>query len=195
MRNVTDIWTNDRGKAAVLDCGLRVLRTEPKPNHFTVKIWKPKAVNPYKHYYFRTWDKREEYIQGQVEAHEAHVASVAERRENRKATPEKLAGVKIGDIFYSSWGYDQTNVDFFQVVKKSKSMLTLREISGKHVPGSGGFMCSQVVAVEDAFVIGSDPFRKQLQFWGESNEPYISMNSYSSASLWDGESKYCSWYA
>lgn len=25
-------------------------------------------------------------------------------------------GVKVGDLFYSSWGYDQTQVDFFQVV-------------------------------------------------------------------------------
>ena len=25
-------------------------------------------------------------------------------------------GVKVGDIFYASWGYEQTNVDFFQVI-------------------------------------------------------------------------------
>ena len=25
--------------------------------------------------------------------------------------------VKIGDLYYSSWGYDQTNVEFFKVVK------------------------------------------------------------------------------
>ena len=26
-------------------------------------------------------------------------------------------GVKVGDLFYASWGYDQTNIDFFQVIK------------------------------------------------------------------------------
>lgn len=26
-------------------------------------------------------------------------------------------GVKVGDLFEASWGYDQTNVDFFQVIK------------------------------------------------------------------------------
>ncbi len=33
--------------------------------------------------------------------------------------PEKknLFGVRVGDIFSAVWGYDQTNVDFFQVVK------------------------------------------------------------------------------
>ena len=25
--------------------------------------------------------------------------------------------VKIGDIFYSSWGYDQTNIDYYMVTK------------------------------------------------------------------------------
>lgn len=25
-------------------------------------------------------------------------------------------GVKVGDVFYTSWGYDQTNIDFFQVI-------------------------------------------------------------------------------
>lgn len=33
-----------------------------------------------------------------------------------KETPQTLHGVKVGDLFSSSWGYEQTNVDFFQVV-------------------------------------------------------------------------------
>lgn len=34
----------------------------------------------------------------------------------KKAEKTNKYGVKVGDIFYSSWGYEQTNVDFFQVV-------------------------------------------------------------------------------
>lgn len=33
-----------------------------------------------------------------------------------KAAPVNKYGVKVGDLFSCSWGYDQTNVDFFQVV-------------------------------------------------------------------------------
>jgi hypothetical protein len=34
-----------------------------------------------------------------------------------QAQPQKNKfNVKVGDLFYSSWGYDQTNIDFFQVV-------------------------------------------------------------------------------
>lgn len=38
-------------------------------------------------------------------------------------------GVKVGDIFYASWGYDQTNVDFFQVIKLvGKTSVRVREV-------------------------------------------------------------------
>jgi len=32
-----------------------------------------------------------------------------------------MADIKIGDIFYASWGYDQTNIDFVQVIGISPS--------------------------------------------------------------------------
>lgn len=41
-------------------------------------------------------------------------------------------GVKIGDIFEASWGYEQTNVDFFQVVALvGKTSVRVREV---HLP-------------------------------------------------------------
>jgi hypothetical protein len=30
-----------------------------------------------------------------------------------------LLGVKVGDVFYNSWGYDQTNIDFYVVTRLS----------------------------------------------------------------------------
>lgn len=39
-------------------------------------------------------------------------------------------GVKVGDIFSASWGYDQTNLNFFQVVKIcGKESVRVREVS------------------------------------------------------------------
>ena len=43
-------------------------------------------------------------------------------------------GVKVGDIFTASWGYDQTNVDFFQVVALcGESSVRVREVNPKVV--------------------------------------------------------------
>lgn len=41
---------------------------------------------------------------------------VAKVEKAPKAEKKNKFGVKIGDLFYSSWGYEQTNVDFFQVI-------------------------------------------------------------------------------
>ena len=39
-------------------------------------------------------------------------------------------GVKIGDLFYCSWGYDQTNNDFFQVIALvGESSVRVREVN------------------------------------------------------------------
>lgn len=39
-------------------------------------------------------------------------------------------GVKVGDLFHASWGYDQTNNDFFQVVELvGEQSVRVREVS------------------------------------------------------------------
>lgn len=41
---------------------------------------------------------------------------------------EKVQPV-VGDIFYTSWGYDQTNVEFYKVVRVSKSSVWVQQTS------------------------------------------------------------------
>lgn len=49
--------------------------------------------------------------------------------EAKKGATTNEEGVHVGDIFYISWGYDQTNIDFFQVVKVSgKHTITLKAL-------------------------------------------------------------------
>ena len=38
------------------------------------------------------------------------------KEKKQKAEKKNVFGVKIGDIFSASWGYEQTNNDFFQVI-------------------------------------------------------------------------------
>lgn len=49
----------------------------------------------------------------------------------KKETKEKVNkfGVKVGDLFSASWGYDQTNNDFFQVIELvGESSVRVREV-------------------------------------------------------------------
>ena len=49
-----------------------------------------------------------------------------------KAEPKEVIneyGVKVGDVFHMSWGYDQTNNDFFQVVEVTAKKARVVEVS------------------------------------------------------------------
>ena len=47
----------------------------------------------------------------------------------KKAEKQNKFGVKVGDLFRTSWGYEQTNNDFFQVVELVGSMsVRVREV-------------------------------------------------------------------
>ena len=65
-----------------------------------------------------------------------------------------VAGVKVGDLFYDSWGWEQTNIDFYQVVGlRGKTQVVLKAIKSKKVPD--GFMSCKVSPMVGAFKTGS----------------------------------------
>ena len=48
---------------------------------------------------------------------------------SKKAASANQFGVKVGDIFSASWGYEQTNVNFFQVIALvGKASVRVREV-------------------------------------------------------------------
>lgn len=55
----------------------------------------------------------------------------AESKPETTATPKaNKFGVKVGDLFSASWGYDQTNNDFFQVIALvGESSVRVREVN------------------------------------------------------------------
>ena len=112
-----------------------------------------------------------------------------ERRAREKAQAREDAknfqhGYQIGDILYSSWGYDQTNVDFYQVTKLiGAKMIEIQEIQGKVVKSDRG--ADYVVAVKDRFVRGERPLKKKV-----NTRRSVKINSHTNAYPWDGKPKY-----
>jgi hypothetical protein len=113
---------------------------------------------------------------------------------------------KVGDILYSSWGYDQTNIEFFKVVKVSEFSVWIQEI-GKKVVEVTGWAHQNVVPVDspeyqvrnwdkekddwdnvNTFITKTHPIqRKKIQTYGGGYG--VSLNSFSSAWVWDGKPK------
>ena len=53
----------------------------------------------------------------------------AENSKTAASETKNRYGVKVGDIFSASWGYEQTNVDFFQVIALvGESSVRVREV-------------------------------------------------------------------
>ena len=141
-----------------------------------------KAQKPLWYHRFRDEGQR----QRQIEETAASRRSLIQRTEERaKERREFEHGAKKGDIFYSSWGYDQTNVDFYEVTAVKGKMVVVREIGGKVVRESTG--ADYVVATPGRFV--GEPLKRRPQPSG-SRGSYIKINNVQTAWPWDGKPKY-----
>lgn len=114
-----------------------------------------KAVNPVWKYRFRSLAEREKYVREFFAGQAARAARKAE------AAAKKAAYVhdyKPGDVLKGVWGYDQTNVDYFEVVAVIGKMLDIRPLqqaqkgdgfggSSKCVPLPGSYQGEAVYRV------------------------------------------------
>lgn len=103
-----------------------------------------------------------------------------------------LPTVNKGDIFYNSWGWEQTNIDFYEVVSVTKSgkTATLRKLASNDVEDEGGFMTGKTTAIAGEY--RGEAFKKRVNDY--DGRAYMSMD-YGSLTPWDGEPKRYSSYA
>jgi hypothetical protein len=113
-----------------LDETLKVVKytaVQVSGNKPTVAIWQNKKKTPIAHYTFPTEERRDVYIQEQIE-------SIGKTLEQKKERKQIKAKIQEGDILYTSWGYDQTNVDFYYVVGLiGKATIEVIKIGSKQV--------------------------------------------------------------
>lgn len=97
-------------------------------------------------------------------------------------------GVKVGDVWRCSWGYEQTNIDFYEVTKVTRCTVWLTPIghtveqdtwgSGKAMPCPGTYR-------------GEAKSHRLKEGYGGA---CVTMTSYADAYPWDGKPEYCSWW-
>ena len=139
-------------------------------------------------FYFKTEERRQEWLTSQKNDMERWLRDQQDRDKKKKEDREKPHDFQVGDILYSSWGYEQTNVDFYQVIDRTDRSVIFRPIGGEMVPGSEGMMCGQIRPVKDKFI--GEPMRRTV------NNGYVSLGRYSLSRYTDGDKgTYCSWYA
>lgn len=97
---------------------------------------------------------------------------------------------KTGTILYSAWGYDQTNVDFYEVVKATAKTVTLRQVKAERVNSEA--WGTYTTTPKAGQYIG-EPFRRTRAAWSERLA--VAINSYANAYEWDGNARNGSDYA
>lgn len=102
--------------------------------------------------------------------------------------------VHVGDFFYSSWGYEQTNIDFYQVTKKTAKTVTLQPVSSIRL--DTGNMTAQEMPARDAFKgnVHVPAEGKRCKMLGYGSGPMVKVCDYEYAYLWDGKPKRSSSY-
>lgn len=117
------------------------------------KTWKDAEVKPETEEQIEEKRKKQEELRVKRAAQECEELRVI--AELGLSTPEQLdpKNIYLNDIFVDSWGYDQTNIDYYQVVSISPSGKTARvkPIHSKIIELENSFMSNKVIPDKNNF--------------------------------------------
>lgn len=85
-----------------------------------------------------------EHHQGEWIANQIRKGQERERKRQEKKALDVREEVKIGDIFYHSYGYEQTNVNFYKVARVTSKTIFCEELSSEYVEEIGHNMSGKV---------------------------------------------------
>ena len=121
--------------------------------------WLGRSMHPYsgRHgvqgcaYRFKTDASRAAWIGGLIERAAAEATRKDARKTEKAEARAKPHDLQVGDVLRSSWGYDQTNIDYYEVTRLiGAQMVEYREIacqaqetgfmSGDSVPAPGKYV-------------------------------------------------------
>jgi hypothetical protein len=128
------------------------------------------------HYRFHSTTERDARIQATITARTSSLAYKTTKAEARKAYHHDY---KPGDILSCSWGYDQTNVDFYQVISTTDKMVTIRKIYCQATEDD------RVLPSPGSFKPNEEPTTHRVSEGG-----HVKVYSFASAYKWTGGSKY-----
>lgn len=146
-------------------------------------------------WHFRFQD--EARVEVRVKEFFAGLVGWEQKKQQRRAETSAPHAIPVGEIISNSWGYDQTNVDWYRVTKASDHFVWLQPICGESLPGEGvGPMSGKTVPhFDDDFrpVDGKGKVEKH-KVTVYNGRPSVHFK-HGAGSVWDGKALYESWYA
>jgi len=189
--------SEDRIKARFIPSGMTEYKRSgdsviyASPDHLHAIAYRGKAA---RHEWFYRFTSSEAFDQAVTRFFQSIAENDQRVQDRRQEKARFTTTLKPGDIITESWGYDQTNINFYQVIDVlGRCTVMIQEING--ITTETGFMCGNKVPVPGDFLPGSVMMKKRVQPGHLSSGERIAIRSYSSGHKWDGKPEHCSWYA
>lgn len=127
-----------------------------------------RTIKPTFHYRFKDAQERDEYVEKFFQGIKRRNEIKAERKSKQNGLKAEMAEkIKIGTILHGSWGYEQTNPEFYQVIARpTRFKAVIQPIKHETVPGTEDYNACMVRPIKDAFV--GSPETKLIQSNGIS---------------------------
>jgi len=154
-------WTNEKGKPVL-------------------RVYKGESGKAKSYYYYVTEASRQDAI----DKFKTSMDNEEKRKAERKKARQNLQNpYQVGDILTSSWGYDQTNVDFYEVVGVTNKSVRIEKIGQRLIEDNGPGGSS--VVPDTSYRSGKIMLKRVA-----SEDGWVSLTSYSGASKWNGRPQY-----
>ena len=164
-------------------------RETPSGRRYAAIGYRGTAAKSDFHYTFKTDAEVDAYIEKWFKSLSEYKDSVADRR----AEYNKPHTFQVGDIVTYSWGYDQTNVDWFRVTRTTAHYVWLKPVASHLIPDEGcGPMSGKESLALDENCKPIDLDKQETKH--KASGTYISMR-HGCGSLLTGSPEYTSWYA
>jgi hypothetical protein len=115
-----------------------------------------KADKPAFHFNYRSLERRMQHVTQWIRDMDERAERRQARKTERKAFVHTL---KVGDVLRNSWGYDQTNIDYFEVTRVIGKSVEIRAIAQEREETA--HMQGKCVPVPGRYV--GEPMRKLVQ--------------------------------
>ena len=145
--------------------GVVYIRTsERDEGRFVVLAFSGNRSNADVYHNFKSLEQANSYVSKWAEGKISSINQEAARKEKQKSLSKRLREfVNIDDVFYTSWGYEQTNIDYYKVVGFSgESTLRLIRI-GSHNTQRDGSMSMCGVKTPDIHTEIGEVFTKRAE--------------------------------
>lgn len=157
----------------------------------TAMAFKARATSkPLWNYRFKSEVERDTYIKNYIAKFELHMIAKKKYKDESKTRrasdlAEFKSKLKPGAILSDSWGYEQTQVEFYKVLEVKGSSVLIVELGHITLEAKSWASCD---VMPDLNSTQGEPL------WKKVCTNYIPICSSIHLTLWDGKPKYKSWY-